>query len=287
MVTLRKNKGSALTYDEMDQNQVEAAHRVAESSISEDLSLSGKQSSILVGDDITIASGKTVTLRDSASIDIIETSDLKSLTQSKSLYRPGATIQTQFMQITTAGTHRFLCDREHGRPSSTNPETYGTYPWGNSAPYFCVGFNDGSIGPRFFGINIKPDSANSAIKLEAQVCGEWSVATTSQDSMWGFARQINGGSYTFLGNTSDPFTIRNNGVMPNFTSQDGTDVASTMESSIFTFFDFPNTTELVTYHVVVASENSREFRLNRTWSDTEAVNYERGTSFICGTEIAQ
>jgi hypothetical protein len=284
MVTLRKNKGSALTYDEMDQNQVEAAHRVAASSISEDLSLSGKQSSILVGDDITIASGKTVTLRDSASIDIIKTADLISLTQGNPLYRPGATIQTQFKQITTATDHRFLCSADQGRPVSTNSETYGTYPWGASAPYFCVGQNGGA---RFFGINIRPSHVNSVIKLEAQVCGEWNVASTSQDSMWGFARQINRGSYTFLGNTSDPFTVRNNGVMPNFTSQDGTDVDSTMESSIFTFFDFPNTVELVTYHVVVASGNSREFRLNRTWSNSESINYERGTSFICGTEIAQ
>jgi len=278
MVTLRKNKGSALTYDEMDQNQVEAAHRVAGSSISEDLSLSGKQSSILVGDDITIASGKTVTLRDSASIDIINPEDAKSLSLRKPIQAPGSIVQVQYYQITainlvqfSVGNTGFATAMQVDNISSASRITL---------PRMVSTTEDGQVG--VFSVVITPKYSNSVIKIEAMVNGEWTDDSFTYQTGWGFARQVDGGM-TFL--KADPFETRLACVAPTSRSHFGDNDASTPECTNYSYFDIPNTTKSIRYHVTCLSASTNTFRVNRTADD--GSNHQRFTSFISATEIAQ
>jgi hypothetical protein len=279
MVTLRKNKGSALTYDEMDQNQVEAAHRVAGSSISEDLSLSGKQSSILIGDDITIASGKTVTLRDSASIDIINPEDAKSLSLRKPIQAPGSIVQVQYYQITATNTVRFTVGNTGVATAMQvdNISSASRITLPNMVPGEFPGVNNG-----VFSVVITPKYSNSVIKIEAMVNGEWTDDTYTHKTGWGFARQVDGGM-TFL--KADPFETRLACVAPTSRSYFGDNDASTPECANYSYFDIPNTTKSIRYHVTCLGTNSNTFRVNRTADD--GSDHQRFTSFISATEIAQ
>jgi hypothetical protein len=278
MVTLRKNKGSALTYDEMDQNQVEAAHRVAGSSISEDLSLSGKQSSILIGDDITIASGKTVTLRDSASIDIINPEDAKSLSLRKPIQAPGSIVQVQYYQITETNTVQFTVGNT-GVATAMQVDNISSASR-ITLPRMVSTLEDGNVG--VFSVVITPKYSNSVIKIEAMVNGEWTDDTYTFQTGWGFARQVDGGM-TFL--KADPFETRLACVAPTSRSHYNDNDASTPECANYSYFDIPNTAKSIRYHVTCLGNNNNTFRVNRTADD--GSDHQRFTSFISATEIAQ
>lgn len=290
MATLRKNKGSALTYDELDQNQVEAAHRVAGSSISEDLSLSSNQSSILVGDSITVASGKTVTLRDSASIDLIKPQDVQSLSLRKPIQTPGSIVQVQYYQITKRNLVRFTVGNVGvGNvvgidPSDISDVNRITLPRGYDG---ADGRDNNKLG--VFSVVITPQYANSVIKIEAMINGEWSDDTYTYRTGWGFARQVDG-KFTFLkGDASgDEFgdADRVEAIAPTVRSHFSDQDNDTMESANYAYFDTPNTTSPIRYHVTCRGTNSTTFHVNRTAND-DSTNDLVTTSFISATEIAQ
>lgn len=93
MATLRKTKGSALTFDEMDTNFNEAQFRVGTKTISDDFSLSAGQSALFTAEDVTIADGVTVTLDDDADMFVIDPNIFENFSEDN---RHGEIIQTVF-----------------------------------------------------------------------------------------------------------------------------------------------------------------------------------------------
>ena len=289
MVTLRKNKGSALTFDEMDQNQVEAAHRIGEG-ITESISLSGKQNSVLFADDITIPSGKTVTLRDSASIDLIKPQDVQSLSLRKPIQTPGSIVQVQYYQITKRNLVRFTVG------NTAVPNVVGidpadiadvnriTLPRGFDG---AGGRDNNKLG--VFSVVITPKYANSVIKIEAMVTGEWTDDTYTYQTGWGFARQVDG-KFTFLkGDASGDEhgdADRVEAIAPTTRSHHGDNDDNTPEMTFYAYFDTPNTTSPIRYHVTCRGTTNNTFYVNRS-ADDNGTNDLVTTSFISATEIAQ
>jgi len=131
-------------------------------------------------------------------------------------------------------------------------------------------------------VNITPTSTNSIIKLEAQVVGEWSVATSTYNSTWFFNRDSTRLGHATAGN-------RNVGIlMGSMINVTGGDVDTTPEAAIYSYMDTPSTTSQITYTVATrqAAGSSATWYTNRTVSDTDFNSRERGISFIRATEIA-
>lgn len=276
MATLRKNKGSALTYDEMDQNQVEAAHRVAASSISEDLSLSSNQSSILVGDSITVASGKTVTLNDSSTLNVLSNADIQRATGiQQRTYEAGEIVQVKFKridEITSIGAAASDADMvasdhtDFGRLRAALP----------------------------LSIAITPKFSNSLIKLTARIHGEstnanagWLIGEyNSTEKLYQVIRRTGFEGYNNARSIDQQSTYVSD-------LYDG-DQNSTLRFSNFAYYDKPGTTSQKVYCIIFTSttdDTNYSFRLNRTANTTggsvQASNYEIGVSTLEIMEIKQ
>ena len=66
------------------------------------------------------------------------------------------------------------------------------------------------------------------------------------------------------------------------------DAGSTPESTTCTYFDSAhNTTSQITYKLKIDCYYTGTLYINRTVSDTNQADYERGISFMSATEIAQ
>ena len=79
------------------------------------------------------------------------------------------------------------------------------------------------------------------------------------------------------------------GIMPPAMTYEGSsgNVASTLESCFYQYFDTPSTTSQITYKVgVIMWGNSTTLYTNRTVQDTDDNSWERGISSICAIEIA-
>lgn len=130
-------------------------------------------------------------------------------------------------------------------------------------------------------VNITPVSTSSIIRIDAMVNGEWSHQNGATDSVWFFYRDTTKLSQPVAGN-------RTVGVlMGTSTTYDQSDAASTPEHAYYSYFDNPSSTSQITYKVGVHQHDGYDWYLNRTVLDSDvATGYERGTSFICVTEIA-
>jgi hypothetical protein len=65
------------------------------------------------------------------------------------------------------------------------------------------------------------------------------------------------------------------------------DALTTPEFANYSYFDTPNTTSQITYKVGVNNAAyNYDWYLNSTTTDADNTSNERGTSFICVTEIA-
>ena len=131
-------------------------------------------------------------------------------------------------------------------------------------------------------VNITPISTSSIIRIEAQVSGEWQNHGAPYNSTWFFYRDSTKLAAPSAGN-------RNSGIIMNtFNSYEGSDANSSPETAIYSYFDTPSTTSQITYKVGVRHGVTANFywNLNRTVTDTDNRQYERGISFICVTEIA-
>ena len=131
-----------------------------------------------------------------------------------------------------------------------------------------------------FSVNITPTSTSSIIKLDASWFGEFGI---DDDNTWNHIFFCYRDS-TFLGSPSGG--DRYAGVNTATRSFSGTDAASTPESAYLTYFDSPATTSQITYKLGIVLKLSDTLYTNRTVTDTDTADFERGVSFISATEIA-
>jgi len=132
-----------------------------------------------------------------------------------------------------------------------------------------------------FTVNITPTSTSSTIKCEAMFVGEFGDdAPNTYNHMFFFYRDT-----TKLGYTGTAGN-RNYGVAPATRTYYAEDQNSTLETAYLSFFDSPSTTSQITYKLGVNVELADTLYINRTLSATDSFVHERGTSFICVTEIA-
>ena len=130
-------------------------------------------------------------------------------------------------------------------------------------------------------VNITPVSTSSIIRIEAMVSGEWTnQAAGGTNGVWFFYRDSTKLAAPSAGN-------RDTGVMIGTSiGYDIADATSTPEQAHYSYFDTPSTTSQITYKVGVREYSGSDWHLNRTVNDTDSAGHERGTSFICVTEIA-
>ena len=127
-------------------------------------------------------------------------------------------------------------------------------------------------------VTITPSSTTSKIKLDAQVFGEWNITTAPHNAMFFFYRDS-----TKLGHAASGNRLVGVGTLP---ITYVTNADTTPEFGYFTFLDTPNTTSAITYKIGVITPYNCGFFINRCDSDADTSQNERGTSFICATEIA-
>jgi len=127
-------------------------------------------------------------------------------------------------------------------------------------------------------VNITPKSTSSIIKLDAHIFHEWSGTNTTYESAWFFYRDSTKLAAPAAGN-------RSTGISASALSIEQIDAGSTPETVYYTYFDAPNTTSQITYKVGVRNHHASTVHLNKTVTDNDTTQYERGISFISATEI--
>ena len=132
-----------------------------------------------------------------------------------------------------------------------------------------------------FTVNITPTSTSSIIKCEAMWMGEFGDDDpNSYNHMFFFYRDT-----TKLGYTGTAGN-RNFGVAPATRTYFAEDQNSTPETAYISFFDSPSSISQITYKLGVSAELADTLYINSTVNTADNFNQERGTSFICVTEIA-
>tara|TARA_R110000803_G_C11882793_1_gene309958 strand:- start:52 stop:576 length:525 start_codon:yes stop_codon:yes gene_type:complete len=128
-------------------------------------------------------------------------------------------------------------------------------------------------------VTITPTSANSIIKLEGQIFGEHGAAGNNYNNVVFFYRDTTKLATPAAGS-------RNTGVatMTRTYHSDNTD--STPEFAYYAYFDSPSSTSAITYKLGIRINDAETFYINRTVADSDGYTSERGTSFICATEVA-
>ena len=162
----------------------------------------------------------------------------------------GGIIQTKFVQVSAGTTHT---------SASANATTVVTP----------------------LSVSITPTSASSVIMIQGFVTGEWSVMGQAWDSTWFFLRDSTKLSSPAAGN-------RNVGIhMGTNVTYVEDEAGSTPENAYYSYFDSPNSTSAITYKVAFAGNGTATWHLNKTVSDSDSPNMERGISHIMVQEIAQ
>lgn len=129
-------------------------------------------------------------------------------------------------------------------------------------------------------VSITPVSTSSILKVEAMVCGEHGTASNVYNSVWYFDRSGTKVAAPQVGsNRRVGIAITNTVGIP------ATDAASTPEMVNYSYFDTPATTSAITYTVALLVAANETWHLNKTATDSDTTSYERGTSYICVTEI--
>ena len=73
---------------------------IGQTSLNENISLSGTDNSLLLGDSITVASGKTITLSDSSTLNVLSNADIQRATGiQQRTYEAGEIVQVKFKRI--------------------------------------------------------------------------------------------------------------------------------------------------------------------------------------------
>ena len=136
-----------------------------------------------------------------------------------------------------------------------------------------------------FAVTITPSSSSSKILLMGHIFGEFS--NDDLYFMWRIERAISGGSTTNIqaptaGNRALGISVPPSGF---YNSESSSTPTAMVWSGLL---DNPSTTFAITYTFQVnATQNSNStFYYNRTVNSGDAVDYERGLSWITATEVA-
>ena len=135
-----------------------------------------------------------------------------------------------------------------------------------------------------FAVTITPSATSSKILLMGHIMGEATV--DDYLIVWCIERAISGGATTDILAPAAGSRPRCISVMP--TGFYGSDNQSTPSVINFSgLVDSPNTTSATTYTFQVAAPQNTSvgFYYNRTVTDTDNVNFERGLSWITAQEI--
>ncbi len=136
-----------------------------------------------------------------------------------------------------------------------------------------------------FTVTITPSSTSSKISLMGHVMGESGIGDLYL--MWRITRAISGGSTTNIQAPAASSRALGISVFPSgFYNAES---ASTPTVVNFAgLVDSPSTTSAITYTFQVNSTQnaSQTFYYNRTVNDTNAIDFERGLSWITAMEIA-
>ena len=136
-----------------------------------------------------------------------------------------------------------------------------------------------------FAVTITPSATSSKILLMGHVMGEFNF--DDYLAIWRINRAISGGSTTDIkapaaGNRAIGISVFPSGFY-------NAESASTPTVINFAgLVDSPNTTSAITYTIQVNSTQnaSQTFYYNRTVNDSDAIDFERGLSWITAQEIA-
>jgi len=181
------------------------------------------------------------------------------------------------MALTKLNNQSLSAVTSAGLPSGTVLQVKNTTFTGTSTTAFASSTNTKLTD---LAVNITPTSTNSIIKIEAFVTGELSNASSIYNTGWFFFRDNTALQASNAGN-------RNAGIqMASSLSYWAGDVSSTPENASYMYFDSPSTTSQITYTVGIVSYYGGNWHLNRTVSDNNDSDNERGISTICVTEIA-
>jgi len=130
-----------------------------------------------------------------------------------------------------------------------------------------------------YSISITPRDSGNKLLIYMRWCGEITGTWNAT-----FCLDRNG---TRLG-TDHAEGVKNTGiavpVMSYAAAAENND--STPEACQFWFSDTPNTTSTLTYTPVVNLATAQTFRINRTWTDTNATGYERMISGMMVLEVS-
>ena len=142
-----------------------------------------------------------------------------------------------------------------------------------------------------FGVTITPSSTSSKIIVSMQLTGSWSASNCPHEGASSLSRRIGGTDYIFgLDDVSD-YTAPSNRNLGLSTAQVsiGNNTGTNIHSYIISNFqDSPSTTSAITYYPVVRQTvgSTQTFYHNRTGSDTDNSNNERGTCWMMAMEVA-
>ncbi len=129
-------------------------------------------------------------------------------------------------------------------------------------------------------VTITPTSTNSVIRIEGQIFGEHGNSGNVYNCSVFFYRNT-----TRLGAPTEGNRFAGVGILPR--SYEVANADSTPEFAMYSFYDTPSTTSAITYKLGMIVWTAETFYINRTVADGNQGYYERGTSHITVTEIAQ
>jgi hypothetical protein len=129
-----------------------------------------------------------------------------------------------------------------------------------------------------YSISITPRDSSNRFLIYMRFCGEISAPWNTT-----FCLNRNG---TIIGRALA--NLRNAGIsIPAISyAANAANDASTPESSQFWFSDNPGTTSTLTYTPVIRDAATQTIRINRTWTDSDTVNFERMISGMMILEVS-
>lgn len=275
MATLRKTKGSALTFDELDANFNEAQFRIGTTTVNEDIVLSDNQSSFLIGDNITLASGKSITLNGSSTLNVLSPSNIQTVVGIQRTYEPGEIVQIKYKrldEITSMATSN----------SNTGVLTTDYTEFGRLRAFVPLQ------------IDITPKFSDSLIKISFNIYGEATNHNcgfligeyNSTEKVFQIIRRAGYEGY----NAQKQRDQQNTYVSALYDGDDN----STPRLSNFNYYDKPGTTSQKIYCIITTGttdNTNTTFRLNRTSNasggSVQSSSYEVGVSTIEIMEIKQ
>jgi len=134
-------------------------------------------------------------------------------------------------------------------------------------------------------VAITPVSASNKILISCHAFGEGD--DMDHQWRWRIKRAISGGATTYIQGTADGSRITALGLVP-VAYYDAVDNHTTpMHFGCSNYLDSPSTTSAVTYTFQMNCEaSSKKWYYNRTVTDSDASQYERGLSYITVMEVA-